>query len=38
MCSLSAGEACPGAEQVCAPVFEQQPPGYEDVGVCTLSL
>lgn len=34
MCSISGGEACPGAGQSCEPVFDPQPPGYEDIGVC----
>ena len=38
MCSISAGEACPGTGQTCEPVFDPQPPGYEDVGVCTIAM
>jgi hypothetical protein len=38
MCSISAGEACPGTGQTCEPVFESQPPGFEDVGVCTIAM
>jgi hypothetical protein len=34
MCSISAGLPCPGLGQSCEPVFDPQPPGYEDVGVC----
>jgi hypothetical protein len=38
MCSISGGEACPGDGQTCEPVFDPQPPGFEDVGVCTLVI
>jgi hypothetical protein len=37
MCSISAGAPCPGAGQSCEPVFNPQPPGYEDVGVCVTT-
>jgi hypothetical protein len=36
MCSISSGEPCPGVGQSCEPVFELQPPGFEDVGVCVV--
>jgi hypothetical protein len=38
MCSISGGDACPGTGQTCEPVFDPQPPGYEDVGVCTIAM
>jgi hypothetical protein len=38
MCSLAAAEPCPGAGQTCEPVFDPQPPGYEDVGVCIIAM
>jgi hypothetical protein len=38
MCSIAAGDPCPGAGQTCEPVFDPQPPGYEDVGVCTIAM
>jgi hypothetical protein len=38
LCSISGGEACPGNGQTCEPVFDPQPPGYEDVGVCTIAM
>lgn len=37
MCSISSGDACPGDGQSCEPVFEMQPPGFEDVGICTIA-
>jgi hypothetical protein len=33
-CDLDGAEPCPGAGQSCVPVFDEQPPGYENVGVC----
>jgi hypothetical protein len=36
MCSIAAGDTCPGSGQSCEPFFDPQPPGYEDVGVCRL--
>ena len=38
MCSISSGDPCPGAGQTCEPVFDPQPPGFEDVGVCTIAM
>ena len=38
MCSISAGDPCPGMGQTCEPVFDPQPPGFEDVGVCTIAM
>ena len=38
ICSISGGEACPGQGQTCEPVFDPQPPGYEDVGVCLIAM
>lgn len=38
MCSISSGDPCPGNGQSCEPVFDPQPPGYEDVGVCTIAM
>jgi hypothetical protein len=39
MCSIAeAGAGCPGAGQECLPVYDPQPPGYEDVGYCSLPL
>jgi hypothetical protein len=38
MCSISSGDACPGQGQTCEPVFDPQPPGFEDVGVCTIAM
>ena len=37
MCSITASEPCPGAGQTCEAIFDPQPPGYEDVGVCTIA-
>ena len=37
MCSISGGEPCPGIGQTCEPVFDPQPQGFEDVGVCLLA-
>ncbi len=34
MCSIDAAGPCPGVGQTCEPVFEMQPVGNEDVGVC----
>jgi hypothetical protein len=38
MCSISGGDACPGQGQTCEPIFDPQPPGFEDVGVCTIAM
>ena len=35
-CPLNQPNDCPGAGQTCEPVFDPQPPGYEEVGVCKL--
>ena len=35
-CDLSLPNMCPGAGQVCEPVFDPQPAGYENVGVCRV--
>jgi hypothetical protein len=38
MCSIAEGGAAwPGAGQDCLAVYEPQPPGYEDVGYCSLA-
>ncbi len=36
-CSIRSGVPCPGEGQTCEPVFDPQPPGYEDVGVCRIA-
>jgi hypothetical protein len=38
MCSIADALPCPGAGQTCEPVFDPQPPGYEDVGVCNIPM
>ena len=38
MCSISGGEACPGDGQTCEPMFDPQPPGFEDVGLCLVAM
>ncbi len=38
ICSISGSESCPGMGQTCEPMFDPQPPGYEDVGVCTIAM
>ena len=35
-CDLSLPNTCPGAGQVCAPLFDPQLAGYENVGVCAV--
>ena len=35
-CDLSLPNTCPGAGQVCEHVFDPQPAGYENVGVCAV--
>lgn len=39
MCSIEGGGAdCPGKGQDCLAVYEPQPPGFEDVGYCSLNM
>ncbi len=35
-CSISSGTPCPGEGQTCEAIFDPQPPGFEDVGVCAV--
>jgi hypothetical protein len=35
-CDLNQPNTCPGAGQVCVPMFENPPPGMEHVGRCSL--
>jgi hypothetical protein len=39
MCSIEGqGADCPGEGQACLAVYEPQPPGYEDIGYCSLQM
>jgi len=38
MCAISGPAQCPGEGQSCEPVFDPQPPGFEDVGYCTIAM
>ena len=37
-CAISEEVMCPGEGQSCLPVFTPQPPGLEDVGLCSLNM
>ena len=38
LCDLGEPNECPGTGQTCQPVFDPQPMGYENIGVCTSAL